>query len=103
MKYCRNWAVLSFTILNVSACASTRQQEGGGEYVDNAAVTAKVKAELLRDPLVSGFQVNVETFKGIVQLSGFVDSAAEREQAVAVARRVNGVKDVKNTILIRGG
>ena len=87
--------------LSLLACASTKKQEGTGEYVDDSVVTSKVKTELLRDRNVSGFAVNVETFKGIVQLSGFVDNDAQRQHAVDDARRVAGVKDVKDSIQIR--
>ncbi len=83
------------------ACASTGKQEGAGEYLDDTVVTAKVKAALLKDPAVSGLAVNVETFKGVVQLSGFVKSTAERAHAAEVARKVDGVSLVQNDILIR--
>jgi len=85
----------------LGACAGTRQQEGTGEYFDDTVITAKVKAVLLNDPVVSGLAVNVETFKGVVQLSGFVKTAAERDLAVKLARGVSGVTQVKNDILIR--
>lgn len=87
--------------LALTACASTGRQEGTGEYVDDTVVTTKVKAALLNDPTVSGLAVNVETFKGTVQLSGFVKSAAERDRAVELTRKVGGVSTVKNDILIR--
>lgn len=87
--------------LVLAACAGTRQQESTGEYFDDSTLTAKVKAVLLDDPLVSGLAVNVETFKGIVQLSGFVKTRAERDRAVELASKVGGVKQVKNDILIR--
>lgn len=85
----------------LGACASTPKSEGTGEYVDDTVLTAKVKTALLNEPSVSGLAVNVETFKGIVQLSGFVKSPFERERAVDIAAKVNGVKQVKNDILIR--
>ncbi len=87
--------------LTLAACGSTRQQESTGEYFDDTTLTTKVKAVLLNDPTVSGLAVNVETFKGVVQLSGFVKTAAERDRAVDLARGVTGVKQVKNDILIR--
>ena len=87
--------------LGLAACASTAQQEGTGEYFDDSVITAKVKTALLNDPTVSGLAVNVETFRGIVQLSGFVKTAAERTRAHAVAHEVGGVKQVRNDILIR--
>ena len=87
--------------LVLAACAATPKQEGTGEYFDDTVLTTKVKAVLLGDPMVSGLAVNVETFKGVVQLSGFVKTAAERAKAVELARAVSGVKDVKNDILLR--
>ena len=88
-------------IFGLAACASTAKQEGTGGYVDDSVVTAKVKAELLREPDVSSLQVKVETFKGVVQLSGFVDNATQRHRAVEVASRVSGVVKVKDDILLR--
>lgn len=87
--------------LALAACASTRQQESTGQYIDDSTLTTKVKAVLLDDPMVSGLAVNVETFKGVVQLSGFVKTRAERDRAVELARKVGGVRQVKNDILIR--
>lgn len=87
--------------LTLAACASTAKQEGTGEYFDDTVITTKVKAVLLNDPVVSGLAVNVETFRGIVQLSGFVKSAAERTRAHELAHGVAGVKQVRNDILIR--
>lgn len=92
----------SLTIaLALVACAATPQRESTGEFIDDSVLTTKVKAALLHDPVVSGLAVNVETFKGVVQLSGFVRSAAEREKAADLARAVAGVKQVKNDLLLR--
>jgi osmotically-inducible protein OsmY len=88
-------------LLALAACGSAPQKESTGEYFDDTVLTTKVKAVLLGDPTVSGLAVNVETFKGVVQLSGFVKTAAERDKAVELARTVNGVKQVKNDILLR--
>lgn len=87
--------------LTLAACAATPKQESTGEYFDDTTLTTKVKAALLNDPMVSGLAVNVETFKGVVQVSGFVKSAAERARAGELARGVAGVKQVRNDILIR--
>jgi osmotically-inducible protein OsmY len=87
--------------LTLAGCASTPQKESTGEYFDDTVLTSRVKTALLEDPVVSGLAVNVETFKGIVQLSGFVKTDAERSRAVEVAREVPGVKQVKNDILLR--
>jgi osmotically-inducible protein OsmY len=72
-----------------------------GEAVDDGVVTAKVKARLVDDPVTKAYQINVETFKGIVQLSGSVDSAEARSRATQLARDVGGVKDVKNSLQVR--
>lgn len=90
-----------FLALILAACAGTRQQESTGEYFDDSALTAKVKAVFVNDPVVSAMSVNVETFKGVVQLSGFVKTSLERDRAVELARKVSGVKQVRNDILVR--
>jgi osmotically-inducible protein OsmY len=76
-------------------------QQTPGEVVDDSVVTAKVKARLVDDPLTKAYQINVETFKGTVQLSGFVDSAEARSRATQLAKDVGGVKDVKNSLQVR--
>jgi osmotically-inducible protein OsmY len=73
-----------------------------GEVVDDGVVTAKVKAKLVDDPVTKAYQINVETFKGTVQLSGSVDSAEARTRATELAKQVGGVKDVKNSLEVRG-
>jgi osmotically-inducible protein OsmY len=82
-------------------CASTAKQEGTGEYVDDTVITTKVKAAVLEEPSLKSAEINVETYKGIVQLTGFVTSTASIDKAVAVARSVKGVKSVKNEITVR--
>jgi len=82
-------------------CASTPTREGTGEYVDDSAITTKVKAAIFNDPSLKVFQINVETFKGAVQLSGFVDSAQSVRKAGEVARGVTGVKSVKNNLIVK--
>jgi osmotically-inducible protein OsmY len=82
-------------------CASTRTQEGTGEYIDDSAITAKVKADILGEPTLKVFQINVETFKGEVQLSGFVDTAEKVKKAGEIARGVKGVKSVKNSLIVK--
>jgi len=83
------------------ACAPTRTRESTGEVVDDSVITTKVKAELVKDPDTKAHQINVETFRGTVQLSGFVDSAKARNKAVQIARNVSGVKEVKNSLEVR--
>ena len=85
----------------IAGCASTRTQESTGQYVDDSSITAKVKADILGDPALKVFDIGVETFKGVVQLSGFVNSAEIRNRAAVVAGRVNGVKSVKNSLIVK--
>jgi osmotically-inducible protein OsmY len=82
-------------------CASTAKQEGTGEYVDDTVVTSKVKAAIFNEPTLKSAEINVETFKGVVQLSGFVSSQANETLAVQVARNVGGVKSVKNDMRLK--
>ena len=82
-------------------CASTAKQEGTGEYIDDTVVTAKVKAAIFNEPTLKSAEINVETFKGVVQLSGFVNSREDVNKAVAVARQVPGVASVKNDMRLK--
>jgi hypothetical protein len=82
-------------------CASTPKREGTGEYIDDSAITTKVKAAIFNESSLKVFQINVETFKGDVQLSGFVDSAKSVAKAGEVARSVGGVKSVKNNLIVK--
>ena len=82
-------------------CASTAKQEGTGEYVDDTVITSKVKAAILNEPTLKSAEINVETFKGVVQLSGFVTSQAAESKAIEVARTVGGVKSVKNDMRVK--
>ena len=77
-------------------CASTAKSEGTGEYVDDTVITAKVKTAILNKPGLKSAEINVETFKGVVQLSGFVAQPSDQQLAVATAQAVGGVKSVKN-------
>jgi osmotically-inducible protein OsmY len=88
-------------LVSVVACAPTPTREGTGEYIDDSVITGKVKAAFAADPTVKATQVQVETFKGTVQLSGFVDSRESAQKAVELARGVKGVKSVKNDTVIR--
>jgi len=92
---------LALTLMVAGGCASTPQTEGTGEYVDDSVITTKVKAALVNDPDVSAAEVNVETFKGVVQLSGFVNSRADMNKAVEIARGVKGVTSVKNDMRLK--
>ena len=103
MKTTNRFAAFLFSLIfvAVAGCASTPKSEGTGEYVDDALITAKVKTELVQDPDVKATEVNVETFKGVVQLSGFVGSQAAANKAVQIARSVKGVKSVKNDMRLK--
>lgn len=87
--------------VTLSACSSTPKQESTGEYVDSAAITTKVKAQLVQDPVTKASQISVETFKDTVQLSGFVDTAASKSRAEQIARNVQGVRAVKNDLVVK--
>ena len=82
-------------------CAGTSKQESTGEYIDDSVLTSKVKMAIFNDPMLKVLQINVETFKGVVQLSGFVDSPQAAARAVEVARSVEGVKAVKNNMSVK--
>jgi len=85
----------------VAGCASTPTQESTGQYMDDSAITAKVKAAIFNDASLKSAEINVETFKRQVQLSGFVSSSANMDEAVAVARGVGGVLSVKNDMRLK--
>jgi osmotically-inducible protein OsmY len=93
--------IAASVLVSVVACAPTPTREGTGEYVDDSLITTKVKAAFAADPTVKATQVQVETFKGTVQLSGFVDSRESAQRAVDIARGVKGVKSVKNDTVVR--
>lgn len=94
-------AFLAVTLVIASGCTSTPTQEGTGEFVSDSWITTKVKAALVEDSLVRATEVNVETFKGTVQLSGFVSSQAALNQAVRVARDIKGVVAVRNDMRVK--
>lgn len=95
-------AVISaVALLTVSGCAVVRGQETVGAYVDDATITTQVKARLLEDPNVAGTSISVETLNGVVMLSGFAKNATEKATAESIARKVTGVKSVKNEIAVR--
>lgn len=84
-----------------TGCASTKNQQGAGEYIDDTVITTKVKSAIFGEPSLKSMQINVETFKGVVQLSGFVTNAQNVSKATEVARSVNGVVSVKNDLIVR--
>jgi osmotically-inducible protein OsmY len=92
---------IAVTLITAAGCASTKTSEATGEYVDDSVITSKVKAAIVHEPTLSSAEINVETFKGVVQLSGFVNSSADITKAVALARSVGGVKSVKNDMRLK--
>jgi hyperosmotically inducible protein len=92
---------LALLLATFLGCAPTATREGTGEYVDDTVITTKVKAAILAEPSLKATEINVETFKGTVQLSGFVASRAAIDKAVAVARGVKGVESVKNDMRVK--
>ena len=87
---------MTLALLFSLGCASTSTQEGTGEYVEDSVITTKVKAAIFNEPTLKSAEINVETFKGVVQLSGFVKYQADMDKAVEITRSVKGVKSVKN-------
>ncbi len=95
------YLVLIIFIATLVACASTSKQSSTGEYVDDSVITTKVKAMLAEDDFLKSFQIGVETFKGTVQLSGFVNKQTAVDKAVEIARSVKGVRSVKNDLIVK--
>jgi len=94
-------AVMFVMTLAMVACASTRTQKSAGEQVDDTVTTASVKSALIADPVTKAHQIDVEVFKGTVQLNGFVDTAASKEHATEVARKQKGVTAVRNNLTVK--
>ncbi len=92
---------VTFTLGSVVGCSSTPTKAGTGQYIDDSVITGKVKAALIEDPTTKATEINVETFKGIVQLSGFVSSQEAANKAVELARNVGGVKGVTNDMRLK--
>ena len=103
MSSSKTLAVLFCTVFLTTAlgCASTRTHEGTGEYVDDSVITTKVKAAIFNEPGLKTSEVKVQTFKGVVQLSGFVSSRADIKDAVRVAMAVDGVKAVSDQMQLK--
>jgi len=94
--------ILAVMLATVLGCASTSKHEGTGEYLDDSVITTKVKAAVYNEPTLKSAEINVETFKGVVQLSGFVNSQSDINRAVEVARGVKGVVSVKDDMRVKG-
>jgi len=101
--------ILAGVLVALIGCASTSQQDGSssskrestGEYIDDAVITTKVKTAVLNEPTLKSYEINVETYKGVVQLSGFVSSQTVINKAIEVARGVKGVASVKNSMQLK--
>jgi len=96
-----HFLVLLMLIATLAACAATRTHESAGEYVDDSVITTKVKSLLANDDFFKSFQISVETYQGVVQLSGFVDSQKAVDKAGEIVRSVQGVKSVKNNLMVK--
>lgn len=94
-------AVATATLITAAGCAVVRDQQRVGAYIDDATLTTRVKAKFANDPTVSALAISVETLNGVVQLSGFAKSQAERVLAEKMARETSGVRSVKNNIIVR--
>ncbi len=104
MKNMNIWVrcfLLLVLVVGVAACASTSKQSGTGEYIDDSVITTKVKSQLAADDFLRSFEISVETYKGVVQLSGFVDNQALINKAGEIARDVQGVVSVKNNLIVK--
>lgn len=103
MKIAQRLATMLFaaSLLAVAGCASTPTRAGTGEYIDDTVITAKVKASIFNEPTLKASEINVETFKGDVQLSGFVANPNDATRAVEIARGVKGVTSVKNDVRVK--
>jgi hypothetical protein len=96
-----HFLMLLILIATFAACASTSTRSSTGEYIDDSVITTKVKSLLAADDFFKSFQISVETFKGTVQLSGFVNSQQAVDKADQIARSVNGVQSVKNNLIVK--
>lgn len=100
--YALSLSALALIVMSVSGCAGTDNRASTGEQLDDTAITAKIKSAFLTDDLVRVLDVNVETFRGNVQLGGFVDNEAQKERAEKIARSTPGVTSVTNNITVKG-
>jgi osmotically-inducible protein OsmY len=94
-------AVVLGSSVFAAGCTATSTRASTGQTIDDSVITAKIKAKLIDDPVTKAREISVETFKGTVQLSGFVETAAERSQAERVAKSVDGVHSVKNSLVLK--
>jgi len=109
MKHIARWVLIATMAAAAAACTTSEEKAGpaestaanAGRVVDDSVITGKVKAALVADPTTKAHQISVETFKGVVQLSGFVDTSEAKMRATQVAETVEGVKNVKNDLELR--
>ncbi len=101
MTIFRNTAILCLLMMILASCAALTGRETAGEYIDDSAITTKVKSAIFKDPNLRASEIHVETFQGTVQLSGFVDSASASLKAAKHARSTKGVKSVTNNLVVR--
>jgi len=94
-------AAMAMAVLITAGCAVSRDQQTAGAYIDDATITSQVKSRMLDSPNVAGTSISVETLNGTVMLSGFAKNNTEKTTAETIARDVNGVKSVKNQIVVR--
>ena len=100
MRYAKVIGCLIVMVLMLG-CAGDRTTRSTGQVIDDSTITTKVKTALIADPEVKGTQMQVEVYRGVVQLSGFVDRPADAQKAVAVARSVEGVQEVRNNLIVK--
>ena len=93
--------IAAVLFMSMLGCASTSKTEGTGDYIDDSVITTKVKTAIFNEPALKSAEINVETFKGVVQLSGFVSSEADISRAVEVTKTVKGVKSIKNSMHVK--
>lgn len=97
----RSALLLTIVLLISTGCASSATQSSTGEYIDDTVITTRVKTAIFNDPGLKSAQINVETYKSVVQLSGFVDSRDDAAKAETLARAVAGVESVRNDIIVK--
>ena len=93
--------IMILALLFFTGCAATSTQESTGEYIDDSVITTKVKGAIFNDPALKSAEINVETFRGVVQLSGFVSSQSDINRAIEVAGGVDGVQSIRNDMRIK--
>lgn len=101
LKQCISVLFLAVFLAATVGCAPTSERQGTGEYIDDSVITTKVKAALIKDPMTKALEIKVDTYDGVVQLSGFVSSQDAADRAVELASRIDGVKSVKNDMRLK--